>query len=144
MKRISVIFGLTLILSAALIAFAITNDGEETVCPTCDMTIANLENAVEMKGETGSLHFCGQACFDKFKADPLVFMTAEEMETVGLCLDCAKSGGCEDCEDKAAAATPCGGCERPAETATPAGDVEPAETDGGCTGDCSDCDSHDK
>jgi len=146
MKRIFIIFGLTLVLSVALIAFAITKDSTATVCPTCKMAIATPDSSFEMKGETGSLFFCSQGCFDKFKADPTAYMTVEEMQVAaGLCLECAKVGGCQNGEHGVHkdAAIGCEGCDL-SEAVTPAGDVEPAKADSSCLGDCSDCESEDK
>jgi Cu+-exporting ATPase len=128
MKKIFLIFGLTLLLSAALIALAMT--GEVIKDPVCGMEIDPAKAAATIEGKGGALYFCSDQCKEAFYSNPTAYVTQEELDHLGIDVKAsaprvstesaapaeakaAESASCEECPNNVKAQKPktCpGGC----------------------------------
>lgn len=129
MKKVFLLFGLSILLSAAIIALAVT--GETVRDPVCGMEIDPATSSFTCEGENGALYFCSDQCNKAFCADPTAYVGQSELDRLGI--DCnSKSSDCKENEakkakgEKAEASKGCDGCEKAAE-------VKKAE---GCDGQC--------
>jgi YHS domain-containing protein len=136
MKHIIWVFGLTIILSAVLIALAVSD--EVVKDPVCGMEVNPAEAQWKVEGKGGALYFCAEPCLLKFCEEPTAYLTIEKLEELQICAGgvCTDPECCQAKTEKVEAeAHPCGGCiEEAAETET--------EEEEECVGDCEDCPGH--
>lgn len=94
MKKIFLIFGLTILLSAALIGFAVTTEAAKD--PVCGMDVDPATAAVSVKGENGTVYFCSEHCKSAFCANPSAYMDEAKLQKIGI--DSGKEElGCGGC-----------------------------------------------
>ncbi|MFH1863194.1 MAG: YHS domain-containing protein [bacterium] len=135
MKKVFLLFGLTLLLSALLIALAVSDEVAKD--PVCGMEINPATAKAKCEGKHGNLYFCSAECKNKFCANPTNFLAQEKLDELGITVPCA----CPDTKTAAAAAEaveatgakiPCAGCEH-SKTAEATPTVAPV---GDCSGEC--------
>ena len=139
MKKVFLVFGLTIVMSAVLIALAISD--EVVKDPVCGMEVNPADTQWKVEGKGGTVYFCAEPCLLKFCEEPTAYLSMEKLKELKICV----TGICTDCECcpndtlKAVEGSlddiPCAGCAGHAEEAA---DVETEEEED-CTGDCEDC-----
>ncbi len=125
MKKTLLGFGLIALLSASMIALAITTDNSENpICPICKMQIDASNSAVQLECKNGTIDFCNDGCKDKFCENPTAFLSQEELDNLGICTggDCTD---CTDCKDTASSDCDCGACDDCKEKAKAAATAHP-------------------
>ncbi|RJP79885.1 MAG: YHS domain-containing protein [Candidatus Zixiibacteriota bacterium] len=130
MKKVFPLFGLAILLSAALITLAVT--GEPSKDPVCGMEVDPASAQYTIESPHGTIYFCSASCKEKFAANPSAYMKASSApKAKGGCEGCAVP--CEEATKAAGtAAAPDAGC---GSHAAPA--AAPAHAAGhDCTGDC--------
>lgn len=128
MKKIFLILGLNILLSATLIALAITR--EIIKDPVCGMEVDPAKAAAVIEGKEGALYFCSKQCKEAFWANPSAYVAQEELDRLGIDVvagaprvntesavpvevKAAESASCEECPNNLKAQKPktCpGGC----------------------------------
>lgn len=94
MKKIFLIFGLTILLSASLIGFAVTTEAAQD--PVCGMEVDPATAAVSVEGEHGTVYFCSEHCKAAFCANPSAYMDEAKLQKIGI--DTGKEAhGCDGC-----------------------------------------------
>ena len=138
MKKIFLLFALTILLSVALIALAITGDTVKD--PVCGMEV-EIENApVKIEGAKGTIYFCSQPCKDKFLADPTAYLDQEKLDKMGVTLTVGEKVPCSgkslqesttSVQEKTVSSEGCAGCVKAA-ASTEAGAADQLGCDGNC------------
>jgi YHS domain-containing protein len=140
MKKIFWVFGLTVVLSAVLIALAVSDEVAKD--PVCGMEVNPAEAQWKVEGKGGTVYFCAESCLLKFSEEPTAYLTQEKLDELQICV----GGVCTDpecCQKDAKHASaveveghPCGGCVEEAAATEVEGEAKE------CTGDCEDCEGH--
>jgi YHS domain-containing protein len=129
MKKIFLGFAAMILLTTLLITIAIT--GEVAKDPVCNMDVDVAKATIKVEGKNGTVYFCSEYCKDKFKKDPSTYLSAAELEKLGI-VTTTKSVTSE-----AKSASPCAGCEHEKEHTGTTTQKEAAAPDAtGCDGKC--------
>lgn len=138
MKKVFLIFGLTILLSTALIAVAITGDTAED--PVCGMEVEIEKAAAKIEGSKDTIYFCSEACKEKFLASPCDYLDQETLDKMGVTLTSGQKAPCSGESASKSLSAPakeassdreCGGCARASTT-----DEADAADQLGCDGNC--------
>lgn len=116
MKKVFLVFGSALLLSAILVTLAIT--GETVKDPVCGMEVS-ATTAYKIESADGTIYFCSQQCMDTYLANPSAYTVQPAPQKEQTTTAAEKKIGCEGCDKASASAK-----------------VHKAAKVGGCDGNC--------
>jgi YHS domain-containing protein len=94
MKRVFVILGFTILLSATLIGLAVTKEAAKD--PVCGMEVDTATASITFQGDSGTVYFCSEHCKTAFCANPSAYLDAEKLEKIGI-KSAEEAIGCGGC-----------------------------------------------